>query len=206
MPCSWKNHDRYLLGPCPVKHVAQRDDDVFLAVNHQRVLAHRAQWKPADGRCNQYQISRIELFGRRRRNRTAEGKARQQFLDIAEPSICEAFNRKQILKLTTAVVKFAIAFPNAPEIETNSGIAERMKRLGERLHNFVVQGSTMKRMRVGNDRVAFAFFTGIGDNNLDAADRTVNFNSLVDTCFQIRKRSTTTPLIRCLSIISSTSC
>ena len=206
MPGSRKNNDRNLLWPRPVKYLTERDNIIFLAVNDQRIFAHGANGQPAHGRRNQNQISRIELFGSCRRNETAEGESRQQRFNIAEACVCETINGKQIVKLPAAVIEYAIAFPDTPEIETHGSIAERMKRFGKRLNNFVVEGSTMKRMRVSNNRVALAGFARIGDDNFDPAGRAVNFNSLVRSCFQMRKRSTMTPSTRCLSIISSTSC
>ena len=43
---------------------------------------------------------------------------------------------------------------------------------------------------MGNKCVTPAVFAWIGDHSLDPAGRAVNFNTLVDSRFQMRKRST----------------
>jgi len=201
-----KNHHRQFLGSRPVEHVAEQYDVIFLTMNDECLLGDVANGKSADSRRNQHQMTRRALLCRRLRYVTAERESGEDCIDIAKPPFRMRVHAEKIFQLTPAIVEYTLTSPNPTKIESQGRIPEAVKGLGKRLHNLVVQGSSMKRMRVRNDRIADTVVAGIGNDDLQLTGRTVNTSAFVVAGFQIRKRSTMMPLTRCLAIISSTSC
>ncbi len=206
VPGAGKNHHRQLLRPRPGQYIAEWNNVVFLAVHNQRLFRHISQRKPANRRCDQHQLPHIQLLRGAGCNVTAEGKPGEHRLRFTEATPGEIGNGQKIFQFPRAFVEYALALAYASEIESHGGITECIHCLGERLHHLVVQRSAVQRMRVRDDCIAASVISGIGDNNLEPSGRTVDMDFLLAACSQIRNRSTMTPLTRCLSMISSTSC
>ena len=197
MPCARENNDRQILRPRPIKYVAKRHDIVFFTMHNQSPFGHLSDRKPSDRGCNQNQLLRVQLLDRAGRDVTAEGKTGKHRSGLAKTAAGKPCNRQKIRQFAGAFVKYAVTLTHPAEIETHRRVAERVHRLGKRLHHLVLQRAAIKRMGVGNDGVARAALTRIGYHDFKASSRALNMNLLVAARPQIRNRSTMTPLIRC---------
>ena len=64
--------------------------------------------------------------------------------------------RERVVGLADAVVERARRTADAAEIEAHRGVAQRDERLGERLHDLVVERAALLRMRMRDERDARA--------------------------------------------------
>ena len=206
MPGAGKNQHRQMLRPRPVQYIAERDNVILLAVHNQRMLWHLAQRKSPDRRRDQHQLPRLQLLSCAGSDVAAKGKTCEHGLRVTEATSCEFGDGQKTFQFPRPFVEYALTFADAAEIEPHGGITECIHRLGERLYYLVVKRSAIQRMRVRDNRIAASVVSGIGNNDFEPAGRAVDLGLLLAARSQIRNRSTITPLTRCWSMISSTSC
>ena len=200
-----KHDHRKHLRPRPVEHVFQWHYIIFLAVHDQRICRHIADRIAPDRGCRQYQVPRRKPLRHSRSDKAPEGKPadREFALAVSTPPVvrqCE-----EILDFAAPLVEHTIACAYAAEIQPQRAVTERDKRLRQRLHDLVVQRAAVKRMGMGDQRDAAPRRAGFVDGNLELSRRTVDGKLLWGRGSQMRRRSTTRPLTRCSSMISSMS-
>ena len=205
MPGTGKHDHGERLRPRPVEHVFQCNDIIFLAMHDQRIFPNVADRKTPDRRGHQYQVPRRQLLRHGRSNKTAKRETTDRKLAVAVSTPRVFRQREKILDFAAPFVEDPVAGAYAAKIQPQGRVPQRDKRLGQCLHDFVVQRAAKKRMGMRDQRDAAPCCGGFTERYLELAHRAVDGKLLWRRGFQMRRRSTTRPFTRCSSMISSMS-
>ncbi len=198
-------HDRKMLRTCPGECVLERHHVVVFAVHHQSSGRNGADLEAPDCGRHQDQMPGFELSSDRGGDETAERKSAQRKLAFTVGAARMLQERPEILYFTLALVEYALAGPDAAEIQPQRTVACRQERFRKSLNNLVIERTSVERMRMRDQCNAAARLTGIIGNHLESTRRSVNREPVLDRRFQMRRRSTMRPCTRCSSMISSIS-
>ena len=201
-----EHDDRQMLRPRPCKHVGERHDVIFFAVNDDRVGRHALGRKAIDGRRDQYNALGVDPMRDPRLYERAERKARERNrLCVAEASFGMRERRECIVRFAVALIERSGRFSDAAEVEANGSVAERKKGLGERIDNLIVERAAFGRQRMRDQRDAGNRRLRRVDDDFERAGGTVNDFALGRLGRQMRSLSTIVPPTMCESMISSMS-
>lgn len=195
MFCTGHHDDRQFLRSSPVQHCFQRDCFVLIAMNYQnlgRMLHVVTRARIGDMRGvqalnrwrYQYHFLRLDPLGCIGLDRSPEGKSRQQqwcrHVQALSELTPDGFHyRKHILRffrpIVLARVTGAFTLFYSAKIEFDRYKSRLKKRFEQGVHNLVVHGSAIQRMRVCDHRnTAGRTWIGFGKIRFQLSCRTIN--------------------------------
>src|SRR6266576_5549331 len=122
----------------------------------------------------------------------AKRKSGERDRKLAELELCGRERRQRVVRFADAVVELANALAHASEVESYGGIAESREGPGQRLHDLVVECSSLKWVRMRDERDASQQTFGNVERDFERAGGTGNGAAALASG-QILSLSTTRP-------------
>ena len=126
------------LRSCPVQHVSQRHNVVFLAVDHEGTNGNPLDRKPPHRRSNQHETLRLELSRDARLHKGAEGESRQSKGELTEHRTHGLHYLEPIFGLAVPFVEDTVTGAHAPEVHAHGNATLSEKGLRQGLHYLIV--------------------------------------------------------------------